>query len=131
MIGSLVARIIFQPIEESLRVFYAKTLSSLTNPSEKKAKSSASAQSSLAQASSVLTTVLSTQLSFSLILLAFGVPFLPYALQIALPKPYLVTSAPKVLSAWIWYIPVLAVNGGLESFLASTAGSKELIKQSQ
>jgi len=41
------------------------------------------------------------------------------------------TSAPRILAAWIWYIPVLALNGGLEAFLSSVASPKDLNKQSR
>lgn len=44
---------------------------------------------------------------------------------------YLNTSAPAILSAWIYYIPVLAVNGVLEAFVSSVASPKDLTKQSQ
>jgi len=48
-----------------------------------------------------------------------------------LPPTFLSTSAPKVLGAWVWYIPVLAINGGLEAFWSSVAGRKEIGKQSR
>ena len=41
------------------------------------------------------------------------------------------TSAPRILAAWVWYIPFLALNGGLEAFLSSVASPKDLNKQSR
>ena len=41
------------------------------------------------------------------------------------------TSAPRILAAWVWYIPVLALNGGLEAFLSSVASPKALNEQSR
>ena len=32
---------------------------------------------------------------------------------------------------WVWYIPVLALNGGLEAFLSSVASPKDLNEQSR
>ncbi|KAF8645628.1 hypothetical protein AX16_007710 [Volvariella volvacea WC 439] len=171
--GSLVARIIFQPIEESLRVFYSKTLSapppasasqpvpsSPTPPvkSPKSSKSSSSASSSaltnltptsktttqvptpptaqypyanLQIISITLLSVLTIQSSLSLIFVFFVTFFLPLFLSILLPTQYLSTSAPKVLQAWVWYIPVLAFNGGLEAFVSSVSTPHELNVQSR
>jgi oligosaccharide translocation protein RFT1 len=67
----------------------------------------------------------------SIILLVFGTAYTPIVLHLLLPQQYLSTSAPKVLSAWVWYIPVLAFNGGLEAFLSSVATPNDLNKQSR
>ena len=51
--------------------------------------------------------------------------------QWVLPQQYLSTSAPRILAAWVWYVPVLALNGGLEAFLSSVASPKDLNEQSR
>jgi oligosaccharide translocation protein RFT1 len=124
-VGSLVARIVFQPIEEISRVFFSKTLTK--SPGE----SPESRRSALLQASSALFSLLSIQSSLTVVLWIFGSAYIDIALHILLPPKYLSTSAPKVLSAWIWYIPVLAINGSLEAFLSSVATTEDLNKQSQ
>ncbi|KDR74152.1 hypothetical protein GALMADRAFT_227845 [Galerina marginata CBS 339.88] len=141
--GSLIARIIFQPIEESLRVFFSRTVNTNTaasqNSKSSKSKSKASkpptssppASQPLLQAASTLRSLLVTQTSLSLILVIFGSAYLPILLPLLLPRQYLSTSAPSVLAAWVWYIPVLAVNGGLEAFLSSVASPQELNSQSR
>ncbi|EPQ55804.1 Rft-1-domain-containing protein [Gloeophyllum trabeum ATCC 11539] len=123
--GSLFARIIFQPIEETLRVYFSKLLPNLPNASK------GSDLQSLTQASNTLTLLLNTQLSFSAILLTFGVPYLPVFLRVLLPPLYLATSAARVLQAWLWYMPVLAVNGGLEAFVSSVANPADFNNQSR
>ncbi|EEB87561.1 hypothetical protein MPER_15048, partial [Moniliophthora perniciosa FA553] len=85
--GSLIARIVFQPIEETLRLYFSRTL-----PAKKQ------------EAARTLIALLNIQIS---------------------------TSAPRILSAWIWYIPVLAINGGLEAFLSSAADKRQLNRQSR
>jgi len=75
--------------------------------------------------------LLSVQAAFSAILLVFGTAYIHILLQILLPRQYLATSAPQVLSAWVWYIPVLAFNGGLEAFLSSVATPQDLNNQSR
>ncbi|KAJ7611578.1 Rft protein-domain-containing protein [Roridomyces roridus] len=116
--GSLIARIIFQPIEETSRISFSRTLAP---PASREA---------LSTASQTLLTLLSVQTSFSIILLVFGPAYLPVLLPMLLPRQYLATSAPRVLSAWVWYIPVLALNGGLEAFISSVSTPRDLNRQS-
>lgn len=85
----------------------------------------------LQQAATALVSLLSVQAAFSIIVLVFGTVYVPILIQIILPRQYLLTSAPNVLSAWVWYIPVLAFNGGLEAFLSSVATPSDLNTQSR
>ncbi|KAG7097422.1 hypothetical protein E1B28_004768 [Marasmius oreades] len=124
--GSLIARIVFQPIEETLRLYFSKTLLDVTSGQANTERKS----SALSEASRTLVALLHLQVAGSLFLLCFGSQYLTLVLEIFLPAQYLKTSAPKILSAWIWYIPVLAVNGGLEAFLASAAEKKDVNRQS-
>ena len=124
-IGSLIARIVFQPIEETLRVFFSRILNiSKDKDSEEKRRS-------VTQAAKTLHSLLSVQVSFSLIFITFGSAYLPIFLPLLLPPQYMATSAPRILAAWVWYIPVLALNGGLEAFLSSVASPKDLNEQSR
>lgn len=116
--GSLVARIIFQPVEETSRIRFSKMLAPPAGAEAFKA------------ASQALITLLSIQTSLSLILLVFGTAYLPIVLPVVLPRQYLSTSAPHVLSAWVWYIPVLALNGVLEAFISSVSTPRDLNRQS-
>ncbi|KAF5376097.1 hypothetical protein D9615_007755 [Tricholomella constricta] len=121
--GSLVARIVFQPIEEASRGFFSKVFGNFTKD--------ATDHVALQQAATALVSLLSMQVAFSVILLVFGTAYIQILLQILLPRQYLATSAPQVLSAWVWYIPVLAFNGGLEAFLSSVATPRDLNAQSR
>lgn len=132
--GSLIARIVFQPMEEILRLYFSKTLSLshtskiFTIGAEDTARPS---HASLQHASNALISLLAIQLSLSTILVTFGSTYIFIVLHVLLPSQYLSTSAPNVLAVWIWYIPVLAINGGLESFVASVALPKDLSRQSR
>jgi oligosaccharide translocation protein RFT1 len=128
--GSLVARIVFQPIEEILRVYFSKVLS-VPKDVTKAENTVHPSRASLQQASDTLTFLLSVQSSLGVIIVTFGSAYISIVLHILLPPRYLSTSAPSVLAAWIWYIPVLAVNGGLEAFVSSVAGLKDLNSQSR
>ncbi|KAF9018130.1 Rft-1-domain-containing protein [Hymenopellis radicata] len=112
--GSLVARILLQPLEETSRSLFSQLLS----------------KNDLVTAATRLTSLLAIQIPISLLLPTFGPPYIGLASQILLPPKYLATSAPRVLSAWLWYIPFLALNGQLEAFLASAADTSELNGQS-
>ena len=125
-IGSLIARIVFQPIEETLRVFFSRILSDTSKGKDPEEKTR-----SVAQAADALRSLLSVQVSLSLIVITFGSAYLPIFLPLLLPQQYMETSAPRILAAWVWYIPVLALNGGLEAFLSSVASPKDLNEQSR
>ncbi|KAF9451311.1 RTF domain-containing protein [Macrolepiota fuliginosa MF-IS2] len=118
--GSLIARIIFQPIEEVMRLYFSKTFAQGTK-----------AGSVVKDAANALMSLVSVQLELSMFFLVFGTSYLPVILPILLPPRYMATSAPQILTAWVWYIPVLAVNGGLEGFVASVAAPRDLNRQSR
>ncbi|KAJ7590923.1 Rft-1-domain-containing protein [Mycena floridula] len=107
--GSLIARIIFQPIEETLRVYFSRTKDA-------------------AARASTLCTVLTLQTTLSILLVVFGPPYLDLLLFAALPRKYLASNAPSILAAWIYYIPILAINGGMEAFLTSVMQSDDVNK---
>ncbi|EGO20352.1 hypothetical protein SERLADRAFT_358206 [Serpula lacrymans var. lacrymans S7.9] len=132
--GSLIARIVFQPVEEICRVFFSRILSSSNGQegsSEAPSKGGVDYELAMRQASEALLSLLSIQLTFTIIVVIFGSSYLPVFLHLLLPPQYLSTSAPRVLLAWVYYIPFLAVNGGLEAFLSSVATPKDLARQSR
>ncbi|KAI0668325.1 Rft-1-domain-containing protein [Trametes maxima] len=125
--GSLVARIVFQPIEETARVFFSKTLSTSTaNP-----KASAKTTEALETAATVLLTLLLAFAHLLLFAITFGPPYLSLAISLILPRKYLVTSAPSILHVYVYYIPMMAFNGVLEAFFASAASPGDLRAQSR
>lgn len=125
-VGSLIARIVFQPIEETLRVFFSRILNNTPKDKDPEVK-----MLSVTRAANALRSLLSIQVSLLLIFITFGSAYLPIFLPLLLPQQYMATSAPRILAAWVWYIPVLALNGGLEAFLSSVASPKDLNDQSR
>jgi len=113
------------------RVYFSKVLSGTASEKSSTTAGTSGNLEALSQASGAVTSLLSVQIAFSMLVLTFGSSYLPIVLQLLLPAQYISTSAPKVLSAWIWYIPVLALNGGLEAFYSSVATSKDLRTQSR
>ncbi|KZV73226.1 Rft-1-domain-containing protein [Peniophora sp. CONT] len=120
--GSLVARIIFQPIEETSRVFFSKSLASVNGKRD---------QEVYRTASRLLMTLLLLFSHLLLLLAAFAPPYLPIATAIFLPPRYRQTSAPQILGAYIYYIPTMAFNGVLEAFFSSACTTEDLRGQSR
>jgi len=71
--GSLLARIVFQPLEETLRVFFSRLLSNRSpDSSSKNGPVSGPSKAAVAQASKALRTLLSVQIAVSILFVIFG-----------------------------------------------------------
>ncbi|KAL5115424.1 Oligosaccharide translocation protein rft1 [Pleosporales sp. CAS-2024a] len=132
--GGLVARMLFQPVEESSRNMFAKlcATSDASSSSKEKhdGKKMAEEKQSLSQACRVLTTILRLYGIVSLFAVTLGPTLAPLFLGIVAGKKWSDTSAATVLSTYCYYIPFLAINGVTEAFVAAVATNKELYAQS-
>lgn len=113
------------------RVYFSKVLLDATSEKSLATTGTTNSLTTLDEASGAVASLLSVQVAFSMLVVTFGSSYLPFVLQLLLPAQYISTSAPKVLSAWIYYIPVLALNGGLEAFYSSVATPQDLRTQSR
>lgn len=152
--GSLVARLLFQPVEEITRVFFSKTLAVCTieedQDNTKKAKPVAvqsekasdkepeiknpltsEQQMALRQSSATLHSLLRVQMHVLLILVVFLPPYLPTLLAHFLPKKYLATSAPSILQAYAYYLPMMSINGIVEAFAFSVMSANDVKRQAR
>ena len=132
--GGLIARILFQPIEESSRSYFARLFAS-ENVSlkktdnagaEKNGESKTKPKSAPAAASQYLTTLLRAYILFSMFVASLGPTLSPLALRVTAGSRWADTEAPAVLAAYCYYIPLLAINGILEAFVAATASPAQL-----
>jgi hypothetical protein len=143
--GGLIARMLFQPIEESSRNLFAKLCApppsqekqTLTSPKEDTSPKgdtanpqSQSQNQSLHQASKILTTILHLYTLLSLLATTLGPTLAPLLLTLIAGQRWSSTSAADVLSTYCYYIPFLAINGVTEAFVAAVATSAELYSQS-
>jgi hypothetical protein len=132
--GGLIARMLFQPIEESSRNMFAKLCADAGPGKDVKEKkdleTTEEQRQNLAQASRVLTTILHLYGIISLFATTLGPTLAPLLLGIIAGKKWSATSAATVLSTYCYYIPFLAINGVTEAFVAAVATSKELYAQS-
>ncbi|KAK3489960.1 Rft protein-domain-containing protein [Neurospora crassa] len=143
--GGLLARLVFQPVEESSRSYFSRLLAdSSTSPSSKPSSpSSKPSSTALHQASTSLTTLLKSYLLLSLPLLVFGPPASSPLLTLIAGRRWTsssssstttttvpIDSAPATLSFYMYYIPLLALNGILEAFVSSVASEAQVHRQS-
>jgi len=131
-----VARIIFQPIEETSRLYFSKLLPSsspkATEPKGEDGDSGDTARNaSLDNASKILSSLLLLFTHLLLLLVTFGPPYLSIATTLLLPPRFQNTSAPSILRSYVFYIPMMAFNGILEAFFASASTPSELRNQSR
>lgn len=140
--GGLIARILFQPIEESSRSFFARLLTNAPPPTKTSPSPQRNSTHPLptphdcqppnpyAHAAHFLSTFLQLYLLFSTSILALGPTIAPLLLRTIAGPRWAHTEAPSVLAAYCYYIPLLAINGLLEAFVSAVANPAELRRQS-
>ncbi|KAF8422682.1 Rft protein-domain-containing protein [Tirmania nivea] len=124
--GSLIARMLFQPLEESSRNLFAKLLSQ-TGPKDDNSKATSD---SLRSAATILQKILRLYSLLSTFFFSTGPPLAPLLLSLVVGSRWSNSAAGSVLSSFCYYIPLLAVNGITEAFVQSVASSKQLQQQS-
>ncbi|KAG8168829.1 hypothetical protein KVR01_001578 [Diaporthe batatas] len=144
--GGLAARLIFQPVEESSRNYYSRLLSGDDEPktsapptdkqtAEKGDNTSSQggprpSNAALAQASENLTNLLRFYTFVSVPLLALGPTAAPLVLSLIAGPQWTASGAGEALAAYVYYIPLLAINGLTEAFVASVATGAQVHQQS-
>jgi len=109
----LIARIIFQPLEETLQLHFSRSPDS-------------------PQTRHLLTYILHISSHLLLFLPAFLPPILPVILPLLLPARYRQTTAPATLEAYLtYYVPLMSLNGILEAFHASSASPAQIARQAR
>ncbi|KAF2711517.1 Rft-1-domain-containing protein [Pleomassaria siparia CBS 279.74] len=131
--GGLIARMLFQPIEESSRNLFAKLCAVTEDPSKDPTKAKElekDRREDLNQASTILLKILHLYTLISLFAVTLGPTLAPLLLSLVAGKRWSSTSASTVLSTYCYYIPFLAINGVTEAFVAAVATSANLYRQS-
>jgi len=131
--GSLIARILFQPVEETSRLYFSKNLSTpRLAPKEQDSISGKTAMTGLRASVDLLTNLIQFQVYLGLIFVTFGPPYVRLGLWILLgPRSaYLREGASstivEVLRAYCGLLPLLGLNGILEAFVQSAADETDL-----
>lgn len=118
-LGSLVARLVFQPVEESFYVFFAKVL-------ERGKDATLQKQVDVAVAAAVLESLLKLALLAGLTITVFGFAYSQLALDIYGGAMLSSGSGPVLLRSYCLYVLLLAINGVTECFTFA-AMSKEQV----
>ncbi|XP_025913119.1 protein RFT1 homolog [Apteryx rowi] len=120
-LGSLVARFIFLPIEESFYVFFAKVLERGKNVKHQK-------QDDVATAASVLELLLKLVLLIGLTITVFGYAYSQLALDVYGGSMLSSGTGPSLLRCYSLYVLFLAVNGVTECFTFALMCKEEVDK---
>ncbi|KAL8941619.1 MAG: hypothetical protein Q9211_001750 [Gyalolechia sp. 1 TL-2023] len=132
--GGLVARMIFQPIEESSRSLFGRLLPQMTTLKSSESVGaevrSSDNRKQVDQAATYLRSLLHFYSLVSSVILTIGPSFSPLLLRFVAGSRWSDSEAPSVLAAYCYYIPLLAVNGILEAFVSAAATPAQLRVQS-
>ncbi|KAL1890845.1 Oligosaccharide translocation protein rft1 [Sporothrix stenoceras] len=133
--GGLAARLLFQPIEESSRSYFSRLLAEDGNATEKTENKDAKGRKKAGNASAEraardLQTLLKIYLLLSLVVTAIGPAAAAPFLGLVTGPRWANSGAAATLAAYVWYIPLLAVNGVAEAFVASVATEAQVYRQS-
>ncbi|XP_069906821.1 man(5)GlcNAc(2)-PP-dolichol translocation protein RFT1 isoform X1 [Oryctolagus cuniculus] len=118
-LGSLVARLIFQPIEESFYIFFAKVL-------ERGKDATLQKQEDIAVAAVVLESLLKLALLTGLTITVFGFAYSQLALDIYGGAMLSSGSGPVLLRSYCLYVLLLAINGVTECFTFAAMSKEEV-----
>ncbi|KAE8611679.1 hypothetical protein XENTR_v10012557 [Xenopus tropicalis] len=118
-LGSLVARFIFLPIEESFYVFFAKVL-------ERGKKVQSQRKEEISMASEVLESLLKLVTLIGLVIIAFGYAYSHLALDIYGGSMLSGGSGPVLLRCYCLYVLLLAINGVTECFTFASMGKEDV-----
>ncbi|GAA6007606.1 hypothetical protein JCM11491_004223 [Sporobolomyces phaffii] len=116
--GSLVARIVFQPIEESSRLYFSSLSASASSGRRERL-------GSLESMSEHLSHVLMFYAHLSLVLTLLAPAYVAPAVQVVLGARWS-DAASRTLTAYVYSLPFLAVNGVLEAAVQSVADDRGL-----
>ncbi|MBW0472601.1 hypothetical protein O181_012316 [Austropuccinia psidii MF-1] len=135
--GSLIARILFQPIEETSRLYFSKHLSLSISASNGNPRPETQAVEWLSASVKLLFSLLDFYAYLGLLFITFGPPFVYSALLILLgsQSPYLhhgpQSTVVQVLRAYCSLLPLLGLNGVIEAFVQSAANEADLSRLSK
>ncbi|KAK1580605.1 Rft protein-domain-containing protein [Colletotrichum navitas] len=133
--GGLLARLVLQPVEESSRSYFSRLLSSSSSSSSSPSSQDTQAKKTpsretLATASQHLHTLLRFYLLLSAVVVSIGPVAAPPLLSLVAGSRWAGEGAGEVLAVYCYYIPLLAINGVAEAFVASVASEAQVHRQS-
>ncbi|RYO92979.1 hypothetical protein DL762_001341 [Monosporascus cannonballus] len=143
--GGLLARLVFQPIEESSRNYFSKLLSTDTSTTTDSAdsaqevdsgesriisSSSSTPSAAVIKARDNLRALLRFYVLLGILVVSIGPYAAPLLVQIVAGSRWSASGAGGVLARYCLYIPLLAINGVAEAFVSSVATKEQIHRQS-
>ncbi|ORY56362.1 Rft protein-domain-containing protein [Pseudomassariella vexata] len=132
--GSLLARLVFQPIEESSRNYFSKLLSTSNSTpasfTDNKNPALQPEKQAITRAKNDLQSLLKFYTLLSTLIITIGPFALPLLVQLIAGSRWASSGAGVVLSQYCLYIPLLAINGVTEAFVSSVASESQVNRQS-
>ncbi|KAI9598702.1 Rft protein-domain-containing protein [Syncephalis fuscata] len=132
--GSLVARIVYQPMEETIRVFFAKTFpndDTLVSISTESSEADAT-RNAIKYVCQVLVSIIKFHLLCGLVFVCFAPAYTGTLVDILAGSQWSIkTAAPAVLALYCIYVPIMGVNGVTESFVQAVARPMDITAQSR
>ncbi|KAG6291519.1 hypothetical protein E4U09_003892 [Claviceps aff. purpurea] len=137
--GGLIARLLFQPVEESSRSYFSNLLSraSFSAPRDADAAAASAAKDDqeipspeVKEARQSFRTLTRLYLILSAVVVAIGPFASPSLIALVAGRRWALEGAGHVLGVYCFYIPFLALNGITESFVASVASEADVHRQS-
>ncbi|KAI7856262.1 Rft protein-domain-containing protein [Circinella umbellata] len=112
--GSLIVRILFQPLEEASRTFFSKLLTTKNTRNTQTAKD-------------VILLVLRFHVMLGLLFICFATNYTSTLIDLLVGKEWSTErNAPAVLSAYCLYVPIMGINGITEAFVQAAASKNDL-----
>lgn len=137
--GGLIARMVFRPIEDSSRNLFAQLCAPAEQEQEVQSNGSIPATEkskttqtppNIVQAATILRDILHVYSMLSLLAFTLGPTAAPLLLRLVAGSRWSNSGAGEVLGTYCYCIPLLAINGVSEAFVAATASEKDLYWQS-
>lgn len=140
--GGLVARLVFQPVDESSRAYFSRLLHASSPPPPPPTLPTPSPtlptspprpprpSAPVLEARRSLATLARLYLVLSAAVVALGPFAAPSLLALVAGPRWAAAGAGRVLATYCLYVPFLALNGLAESFVASVATERQLHRQS-
>lgn len=119
--GGLIARMVFQPLEETTRNVTSKLLAADQGKPPK--------PGNIVAARTYLCDILHAYGIVSVLACTIGPPAIPLVLKVLMGSQWASSELQDILSAYCYYIPFLAFNGITEAFVSSVADNSELRQQ--
>ncbi|KAI8643235.1 Rft protein-domain-containing protein [Parasitella parasitica] len=122
--GSLIARILFQPLEETGRTFFSKLLLSAQDDRKKRANEQTAANA--------LLILIKFHVLLGLVFICFATNYTSTLIDLLVGKKWSIGkgNAPGTLAMYCVYIPFMGINGITEGFVQAVASKGDLTRLS-